>query len=126
MSDPTLKKTVNALVPDAPIAPWAKILLYWAVYPTIRAAGGLWVGGSMAVTDREVRFEPNGMNSFFLAGDVSFSVALAAIRSVRVETATGTDIVVMTTDTGERRVRCSGATDLAAAIDYARPGAASG
>ena len=118
------QKIVNALMPEASMAPWAKLLLFWAVYPTIRSSGGLWVGGTLSVGDGEVRFAPNAMNRVFHAGDVSFSIRLADIQSVRVEPATFTNIVVITTGQGERRVRCYGAEELAAGIDAARANAA--
>lgn len=118
------RKTVNALVPGVPMAIWAKIALFWAVYPVIRYYGGLWVGGTAIVTDDTLRFEPNGLNRIFLAEDVSFAIPLRELRSVRVEPAMATDIVVLTTATGERRVRCYQAKDLADAIEAARTGSA--
>jgi hypothetical protein len=118
MNGKLLQKAANALVPDAPMARWAKILLYWAVYPTIRASGGLWVGGTLTVADNQLRFAPNALNRIFLTEDVSFSIGLGEIRSVRVEPGTGTDIIVLATDRGERRVRCYGAKDFAAAIAH--------
>lgn len=124
MSDEMQQKTVNALVPEAPLALWAKILLLWAVYPTIRYSGGLWVGGALMVENGQVRFEPNILNRGFLSKDVSYSLRLAEIRSVRVEPGFATDIIVLNTDQGDRRVRCYNAEDFAAVIDAARSKAA--
>lgn len=115
-----MQKTVNALVPETSLAPWAKLLLFWAVYPTIRHSGGLWVGGTLTVHHDQVRFEPNALNRAFLVKDVSFSVPLAEIRSVRVEPGVATNIIVLNTDRSEHRVRCYGAEAFAAAIDRAR------
>lgn len=118
--DATYRRVVNALIPGAPMALWAKLLLYWAVYPTIRASGGLWVGGTLTVADGRVRFEANRLNRLFLAADVSFAVGLDEIRSVRVDPGFGTSIVVIETTTVERRVRGFDSTAIAMTIDAAR------
>ena len=126
MSETPLRQTIDALVPEAAMTPWAKIFLFWVVYPTIHYSGGLWVGGTLTVGDGHVRFEPNALNRSFLVEDVSFSIGPGEIKSVRVEPAMATDIVVLNLDRAERRFRCYGAKDVAAAIDGARPKAAAG
>lgn len=115
-----LQKTVNALAPEAKLTLWAKILIFWAVYPTIYFSGGLWVGGTVTVEDGQLRFEPNTVNRGFLANDVSYALRLAEIRGVRVEPGLATNIIVLTTDGGERRVRCYDAEKFAAAIGEAQ------
>ena len=124
MTDKMQQKIVNALVPEAPLALWVKILLFWAVYPSIRASSGLWVGGTVTLGDSRLVFEPNLMNRLFLSKDVSFAVGLDQVRSVRVEPARFTRIIVLNTDQGERRVRCYDAEGFAATIDGARSKAA--
>ncbi|WP_143773392.1 hypothetical protein [Skermania sp. ID1734] len=75
--------------------------------------GGLWVGGRVTLTSRELTFTPNAANKLLHQGDPSFAVSLADIRRVDVEPAFFTDIIAIEWTGGLQRIRCYGATRFA-------------
>lgn len=81
-----------------------------------KALGGLWVGGTLIVTDGEVRFEPNAMNRLVHRGEVSIAVPLAEIRGATTRFGVLTRIIDVETSAGTFCVRCFGADAVAATI----------
>ena len=79
-----------------------------------RKHGGLWVGGTVAISQAGVSFIPNGLNRFFHHGIFAINVPAKDIRAVRRESGWLTGIVVVEHVHGEFRFRCYGAKRLAA------------
>jgi hypothetical protein len=76
--------------------------------------GGLWVGGSIEISNDGLSFRPNRLNDAFHLGLEVVSIPLADIQSVRRESGWVTGIVVVEHKRGEFRFRCFGAKKLAA------------
>jgi len=112
----SIRKVVNALIPDA--TPSA------LVFGAARAEcerwkknyGGLWVGGSVEVSNDGLFFKPNPLNEAVHVGLEPVSIPLADILSVRREFGWGTGIVVVEHKAGEFRFRCFGAKGMAARL----------
>jgi len=73
------------------------------------AYGGLWVGGTVLLTNTEIMFTPNAMNNAFHKGDNSVTIPLSLITSVEDEYGFITKIVKVTTKYGIFKIRCFGA-----------------
>ena len=78
-----------------------------------RKHGGLWVGGTVSVSQGGVSFSPNGLNRIFHADLEPINVLADDIRAVRHEFGWFTGIVVVEHTRGEFRFRCFGAKRLA-------------
>ena len=81
-----------------------------------RKRGGLWVGGTVSVSDSGVSFSANGLNRILHADLEPINVPAEEIRAVRHEFGWFTGIVVVEHKHGEFRFRCFGAKRLAVAI----------
>src|SRR5688572_30134069 len=81
-----------------------------------RKHGGLWVGGTVSVSQSGVSFSPNRLNRAFHEGLEPINVAAEDIRAVRHEFGWFTGIVVVEHIHGEFRFRCYGAKQLAATM----------
>ncbi len=118
------RKTVNAFFPKAEAAIFirfaSKLLgeMNHAPDPlelVRETLGGLWVGGTLVVTDKDIQFQPNALNRLAHSGDVSVTVPMTEVRS----TATAgmfTRIIDIETTAGTFSVRCYGADAFAATI----------
>lgn len=111
-----IRKLANAFIPAATPSDRLPSAALTAVTRFKRKHGGLWVGGTVAATDRGVSFEPNGLNRAFHEDLETISVRAEDIRAVRHEFGWFTGVVVVTHAGGEFRFRCYGAKKLAAAL----------
>ena len=78
--------------------------------------GGLWVGGTIEITNDGVSFAPNRLNRAFHAALETVHIPFANIRSARREFGWFTGVVVIQHTGGEFRFRCYGASRVAARI----------
>ena len=78
-----------------------------------RKKGGLWVSGTVSVSQSGVAFSPNGLNRILHADLEPIDVPAQDIRAVRHEFGWFTGIVVVEHAHGEFRFRCFGANRLA-------------
>lgn len=112
----SIRKTVNALIPDATPSG----LVFGAALAECerwkKKYGGLWVGGSIEISNDGLLFRPNPLNEAVHIGLEPVSIPLVDIRSVRREFGWGTGIVVVEHKSGEFRFRCFGARTIAALI----------
>lgn len=81
------------------------------------ASDGAWVGGTVLLTKIQLSFKPNGLNSFTqeltgIGDGVSFSIPLSEIKSLSIEDAPFTKIVVVNTDAKTFKFRCYGAKEF--------------
>lgn len=115
MTTQNIRKLVNAFVPDAmPSSNVVPALALRTINRFKRKHGGLWVGGTVSVSQAGVSFTPNGLNRIFHDGLHPINVPAKDIRVVRREFGWVTGIVVVQHLHGEFRFRCYGAKRLAA------------
>jgi len=110
-----VRKVANAFIPNATPSDF---VLFAVVLPTVlrfkRKHGGLWVGGTVTVSEGGVSFSPNRLNRIFHDELQAIDVPAKDIRAVRHEFGWFTGIVVVDHVHGEFRFRCYGAKRLAA------------
>lgn len=119
-------KNVNAFIPDATVDLGfmrtyfnvaGSVLMGNQIEATIRSYaqkwGGLWVGGQADLTTEYLQFRPNSANKSVHSNDCSLDIPLAALRSVTVQKAPVTSIVVNETEHGPFKIRCVGAARFA-------------
>ena len=111
-----IRKRVNAFIPDATPSNWMPVEALSAIARFKRKHGGLWVGGTISVSERGIAFTPNRVNRAVHEGLESIHVLAEDIRAVRREFGWVTGIVVIEHTQGELRFRCYGAKEFAAAI----------
>ncbi|WP_299975679.1 hypothetical protein [uncultured Pseudoteredinibacter sp.] len=71
--------------------------------------GGLWVGGTVYLTEEGLRFSPNGLNELFHKGDNSLSILFTHMNSIELENGFFTKIIRISTAFGVFKFRCYGA-----------------
>ena len=81
--------------------------------------GGLWVGGTVELSQLGVQFHANAMNKALHGGQTSITIPKGAIRKLRREFGFLTGIVVVEHDQGEFRFRCYGAKGVVAKYEAA-------
>ena len=81
-----------------------------------RKHGGLWVGGTVSVSQSGISFSPNRVNQAIHDALEPINVLADDIRAVRHEFGWLTGIVVVEHAHGEFRFRCYGAKHLAATM----------
>lgn len=111
-----VRKLVNAFVPDAAPSTFIPVVALSAIDRFRRKHGGLWVGGTVSVSQAGVSFAPNALNRVFHQELEPVSVPAKDIRAVRHEFGWVTGIVVVEHVHGEFRFRCYGAKRLAASM----------
>lgn len=112
--DPVLLgKVVNALIPTAGSTTRGILGLRAVIEVFRKGYGGLWVGGRVRVTARDLTFAPNALNAGVHSGDLEVRLPLGTIQEVRREFGVGTGIVVVEHGAGEFRFRCWGASGTA-------------
>ena len=86
--------------------------------------GGLWVGGTVYLTDSAVEFHPNGLNRAVHKDPDALSVVLPLRSITAIDTRFGvmTKIIDIKTAIGTLSVRCYGAESFAKKIETARTG----
>lgn len=111
-----IKKLCNAFVPDAEMIDDIPILSRTVVKAAKGAVdrykskhGGLWVGGSVLITDDGLAFAPTGINIDLHRELSTVLIMREEIKAVRRDFGWLTGIVTVTHTTGEFRFRCFGA-----------------
>lgn len=121
----TARKTVNAFFPKAEAAFFVRFAsaLIGALSDrpdplkmVQEALGGLWVGGTLIVTGREMLFKPNAANRLVHTGDLGVVVPLSDVRGVTTRFGVLTRIIDIETTAGTFSVRSFGADEFAATI----------
>ena len=114
----------NAFIPDATPSDVLPSTALSAVQRFKRKHSGLWVGGTILVTNGGVSFAPNRLNRAFHEDLEPIDVPARDIKSVRHEFGWFTGIVVVAHVGGEFRFRCYAAKKLAAtlAVSFGQPG----
>jgi hypothetical protein len=115
-----IKKLCNAFVPDAEMVEDIPVLKKTIVEAAKGAVdrykkknGGLWVGGTVLITDEGVAFSPNGINIAVHRDLCPVMIPRQNIENVRREFGWLTGIVVVTHTEGDFRFRCFGARNVA-------------
>jgi len=116
MTTLNVRKLANAFFPKATPSEVVPAFALSAIDRFKRKHGGLWVGGTVEVSQAGVSFSPNGLNRVLHEGLEPISVAAKDIRAVRYEFGWFTGMVVVEHVRGEFRFRCYGAKHLAAAM----------
>ena len=116
MSTLNIRKLANAFIPNATPSDLVPAVALSAIARFWRKHGGLWVGGTISVSQRGVSFSPNGLNRVFHDGLEPINVLANDILTVRYEFGWFTGIVVVEHVHGEFRFRCYGAKQLAATM----------
>ncbi|MEM6652151.1 MAG: hypothetical protein AAF582_06085 [Pseudomonadota bacterium] len=120
------RKMANALMKEAEINDRTQVLLgpggRLGTNAVKKLMGGLWVGGTVYLTEDAVEFHPNGLNRAVHKDPESLSVVLPLRGITGVETRFGiaTQIIDLKTAIGTLSVRCYGAAGFAKRIDEAR------
>jgi hypothetical protein len=87
-----------------------------AVKRSAKKHGGIWVGGRVTLTSTRLSFQPNAMNRAVTSGPLQFTVDLAFVTEIQVESAFITDIITLLVGTKAVKVRCRGADAFAQLI----------
>lgn len=108
-------KYANALIADAEPSPPVKAFrLDFLMDAMKRQMGGLWVGGTITLTQENLAFSPNAMNVAAHAGDTARSLPLARVSEVTDRFGWVTRIVDVRTNDGDMLTfRCFGARGFA-------------
>lgn len=116
MSSLNIRKLANVFIPRATPSALMPTAAFWAIDRFKRKQGGLWVGGTVLVSQSGVSFLPNRLNRAFHEGLEPINVLANDIRAVKHEFGWFTGIVVVEHVHGEFRFRCYGAKQLAATM----------
>jgi hypothetical protein len=111
-----IRRPVNAFVPDASPSDRMPLGILRTIHRFKREHGGLWVGGTVSISQSGVLFSPNWVNRKVHDDPSPVHVPAADIRRVRREFGWVTGIVVVEHAHGEFRFRCYGARRLAATM----------
>lgn len=121
MTDRVLfSKAANALIGDADAASSLRSIHGGEVGEGIdgfrQRAGGLWVGGRVTLTDRELAFAPNLVNRSIQTGSLDVRIRLTDIDTVSVTGGVLTKIVEIQSGSQAFKFRCIGAPAVAEQI----------
>lgn len=122
------RKLANALMKDAEIGDTTALALgpggRLGTAAVKKLMGGLWVGGTVYLTEDAVEFHPNGLNRAVHKDPDSLSVVLPlrGVTSVEVRQGILTPIIDINTAIGTLSVRCFGAKGFAEKIETVRAG----
>jgi hypothetical protein len=116
MSTGNIRKLENAFIPNATPSDIVPAAALSAIDRFKRRHGGLWVGGTVSVSQHGVSFSPNRLNQAFHEGLEPINVHANDIRVVKHEFGWFSGIVVVEHAHGEFRFRCYGAKQLAATM----------
>jgi len=111
-----IRKLVNALIPDALPSTVVPVAVLPAINRFKQKYGGLWVGGTLSLSQSGISFSPNWLNRKVHGVLDPINVPAEDIRVVRREFGWFTGIVVVEHAHGEFRFRCYGAKKLAATM----------
>jgi hypothetical protein len=84
--------------------------------------GGLWVGGRVTVTTKQIEFHPNGVNRALHVGTLDVEIPLPDIEKVEVLPGFVTRIIAITTARQILRLRCYRAEAFARQVTDLVPG----
>ena len=122
------RKLANALMKDAEIGDTTALALgpggRLGTAAVKKLMGGLWVGGTVYLTEDAVEFHPNGLNRAVHKDPDSLSVVLPlrGVTSVEMRQGILTPIIDINTAIGTLSVRCFGAKGFAEQIETVRAG----
>jgi hypothetical protein len=116
MSTLNIRKLANAFIPNATPSDVVPAAALSAIDRFKRRHGGLWVGGTVSVSQCGISFAPNRLNQAFHEVLEPINVLANDIRAVKHEFGWFTGIVVVEHAHGEFRFRCYGAKQLAATM----------
>lgn len=74
--------------------------------------GGLWVGGTVVLTNEKIIFSPNKINTIIQSNVDCLEIPLSDIVSVRKESGFITGIICIDTADGTLKLRCYGSSKL--------------
>jgi hypothetical protein len=114
-----MRKVANAFYPDAMPSRLVPADALSVIHFFRRRLGGLWVGGTVEVSQSGVSFSPNLLNRAVHETLEPIRIAAEDIRKVRCKFGWVTGIVVVEHEGGEFRFRCYGARRLAADVSAA-------
>ncbi|MFT4226225.1 hypothetical protein [Micropruina sp.] len=126
-----LKKAANLLVEDArtdlhPTVDAALAVVEAPMSSTERVLdgfrakyGGLWVGGTLTVTDQQVEFHANALNRAVQSGTLDIALPLRSIAQVELQPGFVTKIVAITVGYRQVKSRMYGAEQVAETIRQA-------
>lgn len=112
-----VRKTANAKLHDVRgRGPTAFVTALFA-----SATDGVWVGGTIVLTDTELTFGANAMNRAVQKGTLEVAIPLETIVGGAITGGVGTTIITLQLVGGDRfEFRCSGAKDVLATLENAR------
>lgn len=114
------RKLANALIPGAQPTVFARTMSSNVLGFFSRIHGGLWLGGTITLTPRELSFRPNGMNRALHTNASDITVPLERVVEVTDRFGILTRIVDVKSDDGSvLTFRCFGAPALAQKIEDA-------
>ncbi len=122
------RKLANALMKDAEIGDTTALALgpggRLGTAAVKKLMGGLWVGGTVYLTEDAVEFHPNGLNRAVHKDPDSLSVVLPlrGVTSIEMRQGILTPIIDINTAIGTLSVRCFGAKGFAEKIETVRAG----
>ena len=122
------KKMANALMKDAELGDRTAVALgpggRLGTAAIKKLMGGLWVGGTIYLTEDALEFHPNGLNRAVHKDSESLSVVLPlrGVTSVEMRRGMITQIIDIKTAIGTLSVRCLGAKGFARMIEDVRTG----
>lgn len=106
---PFARKLCNALIPEAEHNFLRGTTEYFGVEVAREFYGGLWVGGTVFLTSRHLKFQPNALNRKLHKGDYSMSIPLNEVTDLAYEFGFFSGIIRVTTRHGAMKFRCFGA-----------------
>jgi hypothetical protein len=83
---------------------------------TQNVTGGLWVGGTAALTSTALEFHPSALDRRLVKGELDVVIPLDQVRSIAVERRISLDLVVVQSPRAVLRFRCFRAGDFAEAM----------
>ncbi|MBA4046238.1 MAG: hypothetical protein C0471_17735, partial [Erythrobacter sp.] len=122
-SDALDTRVVNALLPHAaPLVGAMPNSMRWLTEFFRRLLGGLWVGGNAVLTNTELVFTPNALNSALHQEPekLHLRISLEDIKGVQVRWGFVTKIIDVETRTATWSLRCYGAAKFAESIERVR------
>lgn len=127
-----IERTANALLSEVALKPFADAYFQWATLGLANAEidllrqklGGLWVGGTLSVSEDAIVFGANALNQWLQAGPLRLKIPMKDVTAVNLRRGVLTKIIEVTY--GDPALltsfRCFGAAEVA---DFIRNAAAS-
>jgi hypothetical protein len=126
-----IERTANALLAEVALKPFADAYLQWNTLGLANAElerlrremGGLWVGGTLTVSEDAIVFGANALNRWLQAGPLRLKIPMRDVSAVNLRRGVLTKIIEVTYGEPALRTsfRCFGAAEVA---DFVRHAAA--